>query len=427
MLTNAVRRGLRASQKTVASSLRTGPSSLRSSSSVRLLSSTAPLEKAPHVVDDEIIEANGGLMEYSVVYTDRALNHMSTPFQQVMKDLHSSLCAAYKAKHAILIPGSGTYAMEAAARAFAHDGEVVVVRNGYFSYRWTQIFETLGGNDKVTVCSARPPEGWTEAATEQVAPPPIEEVVATIRAKKPKLVCAPHVETSAGVILPDDYCKQIGDACAEVGATFVLDGIASGTAWIDMEKLGVDCFITAPQKGWSGPAAVGVAVLSDKGFANIDPAASSFSVNMGMWHKVMQTYLDGAHMYHTTMPTDAIRLFRDVVHETEDFGLDRAKDKAWELGMAIREVLYSRGFKSVAAPGFEAPGVAVVYAPDASYAAKFKNQSMQIAAGVPLMIGEPDAYQTFRIGLFGLDKLADVPTVVANFEKALDRIVAEDN
>jgi len=386
-------------------------------------SSAAEKAKVGHVVDDELIEANGGLLEYSVVYTDRALNHMSSPFQQVMKDLHASLTSAYNTDNFVMIPGSGTYAMEAFARAFEKQGEVIVIRNGYFSYRWTQIFETLGCNDRVTVMEARPPAGWTEAAQEAVAPPPIEDVVAMIHEKKPTLVCAPHVETSAGIILPEDYVTKIAEAVHAVGGVFVLDGIASGTAWVDMKKTGVDCYITAPQKGWSGPAAVGVCMFSDRAATLMDPKASSFSVDLNKWKQVMQTYLDGAHMYHTTMPTDAIRVFRDVVKETEAFGLDRAQDEAWRLGMAIREVLYSRGFKSVAAPGFEAPGVAVVYAPDATYAAKFKDQSLQIAAGVPLMIGEPDAFQTFRIGLFGLDKLGNVETVVENFEKAIDNIL----
>lgn len=383
-----------------------------------------PAAAQRHVVDDELIEANGGLLEYSVVYTDRALNHMSSPFQKVMNDLHSSLTKAYNTDSCVMIPGSGTYAMEAAARAFSKDKDIIVLRNGYFSYRWTQIFETLGKTSQVNVMQAAPPGGWSEG-TESVAPPPIDEVVAAIREKKPSMVCAPHVETSAGIILPNDYIKKVGQACKEVGAMFCLDGIASGTAWVDMGNNDVDMYITAPQKGWSGPAAVGVLMLSDRATAAIDPTPTSFSVDLNKWKQVMQTYLDGAHMYHTTMPTDAIRVFRDVVQETEDFGLQRANDEAWRLGNAIRQVLYSRGFKSVAADGFEAPGVTVVYAPDPTMAAKFKNESLQIAAGVPLMIGEPSNFQTFRIGLFGLDKLANVDTVVSNFETAIDNILAK--
>lgn len=372
-----------------------------------------------HIIEDELIEANGGLLEYSVVYTDRALNHMSEPFQRVMTDLHASLTSAYKAETGVLIPGSGTYAMEAAARAFG-GGDVLVVRNGYFSYRWSQIFETMGKD--VHVMRAKPVDGWDGA----VAPPDVDEVVSAILDKKPSMVAAPHVETSAGIILPPEYIKKIGDAANQVGAVFVLDGVASGTAWVDMEALGVDCYVTAPQKGWSGPAAVGVAMLSAKGLEAARAAQrSSFVVDMAKWHDVMTAYLNGGHMYHATMPTDAIRTFRDVVHETEDFGLDRAQDECWRLGNGVRAVLADAGFKSVAAPGYEAPGVAVVHAPDASYAAKFKGTSLQIAAGVPLMLGEPplgSEFNTFRIGLFGLDKLKDVDLTIANFQHALANV-----
>lgn len=378
-----------------------------------------------HVVEQSKIDENGGLMEYSVVYTDRALNHMSEPFQNVMTDLHASLTNAYNADHAVMLPGSGTYAMEAAARAFG-TGDVVVVRNGYFSYRWTQLFECMGKrDDEVTVLKAAPKDGWSATENRGVLPHPIEDVVATIRAKKPSMVCAPHVETSAGIVLPKAYMKAIGDACAEVGAVFCLDGVASGTAWIDMKELGVGAYITAPQKGWTGPACVGVCMLSDHA-AQVAAAApvSSFTVDLHKWKTVMGAYLDGGHMYHATMPTDAIREFRDVVKETENFGLQNCEDMAWKLGFGIRDVLKSKGFESVAAEGVEAPGVAVVYAMnDPSYAGKFKNVSLQIAAGVPLVLGEPDGYNSFRIGLFGLDKLMNVDRTISNFEVAMDAVL----
>mmetsp|Transcript_27735 Transcript_27735/g.85071 ORF Transcript_27735/g.85071 Transcript_27735/m.85071 type:complete len:417 (-) Transcript_27735:1282-2532(-) len=381
-----------------------------------------------HVVDDALIEKNGGLLEYSVVYTDRALNHMSEPFQQVMNDLHGSLTRAYNADHAVLLPGSGTYAMEAAARAFASKkkGRALVVRNGYFSFRWSQILETLGWDaSDVTVLKARPTTSWDDSPLPAVRPPPVDEVVATILSEKPAFVAAPHVETSAGVILPDDYIKQIGAAAQSVGAAFVLDGVASGTAWVDLRALNVDCYVTAPQKGWSGPAGVGVAMLSDRGLALAAEAEpSSFTVDLRAWHAVVAAYLKGGHAYHATMPTNVIRTFRDVVFETEDFGLARAEAECWRLGNGVRDVLSSKGFRSVAAPGFAAPGVAVVYAPDASFAAKFKGVSLQIAAGVPLKIGEPDdRFNTFRVGLFGLDKLAHVDLTVRNFDAALDKVL----
>ncbi|KAH8057880.1 serine-pyruvate transaminase [Aureococcus anophagefferens] len=369
----------------------------------RMSTAVAATPYDTHVVEDELIQENGGLMEcaaaYSVVYTDRALNHMSEPFQHVMTDLHASLTAAYNADHAVLLPGSGTYAMEAAARAFGV-GNVVVVRNGYFSYRWTQLFQSMGKpDDQVTVLKAAPAEGWAAGEDRGVSPPPVEDVVATIRAKRPSMVCAPHVETSAGIILPEAYMRAIGDACAEVGATFCLDGVASGTAWVDMKDLGVGAYITAPQKGWTGPACVGVCMLSDAAAAHAEAApVSSFSIDLHKWRMVMGAYLDGGHMYHATMPTDAIRMFRDV----------------------------ARGFTSVAAEGVEAPGVAVVYAnDDPTYAGRFKNVNLQIAAGVPLVLGEPDNYNSFRIGLFGLDKLMNVDRTVSNFEIALDAVLAK--
>lgn len=426
----------------------------------RLLSSAAAARAAPRVatatqrgvVADELVDSNGGLQEFSVVYTDRALNHMSEPFQAVMRDLHATLTKAYNTDHAVLIPGSGTYGMEAAARAFAGaDRKVVVVRNGYFSFRWSQIFDELG-NKNVTVLQARPHGaessassapgpcacnpgqtcgGWAKGSEPCIAPPPIEEVEAVIAAERPALVCAPHVETSAGIILPEDYVARLAKAAHAVGAMFVLDGIASGAAWVDMGKTGVDCYLTAPQKGWTGPAAVATVMLSERARAKIAEnvaaghTGGSFCVNLAKWHGVMGTYLNGGHSYYTTMPTDALRAFRDVAKETEAVGLQAVEAECWRLGYGVRKILAQRGFRSVAAKGFEAPGVAVVYAPDASFAAKFKQRShFQIAAGVPLMIGEAADFTTFRIGLFGLDKWNNVDHALKTFEAGLDAVLA---
>jgi len=406
------------------------------------------------VVPDELVDQNGGLQEFSVVYTDRALNHMSEPFQAVMKDLHATLTTAYNTDHAVLIPGSGTYGMEAAARAFAGaDRKVVVVRNGYFSYRWSQIFDELG-NKNLTVVSARPLGaasaaastapgpcachpgqmcgGWAKGSEPCIAPPPIEEVEAVIARERPALVCAPHVETSAGIILPEEYLTRLANAAHAVGATFVLDGVASGAAWVDMKKTGVDCYLTAPQKGWTGPASAAVVMLSERARAQLAAEAEqgrscgSFCVNLLKWHGVMRTYMDGAHSYYTTMPTDALRAFREVAKETEATGLSNVEAECWRLGMGVRQILADRGFRSVAAKGFEAPGVAVVYAPDATFAAKFKSRSaFQIAAGVPLMISEPKDFTTFRIGLFGLDKWNNVDRALEVFARGLDAVLAK--
>lgn len=397
-----------------------------------------------HVVSESEIQQNGGLLEFSVVYTDRALNHMSQPFQHVVKDINASMKRAYNTDHTVLIPGSGTYGMEAAARSFggvgpaAADSPVLVIRNGYFSYRWSQIFDELA-HPNVTVLKGRPPnmagpglgdEPWTKGSEPSIAPPPIEEVVETIRRIKPKFVAAPHVETSAGIILPKEYTIAIGEACREVDAIFCLDGIASGNAWIDMELAKIDCYLTAPQKGWSGPASSAVVMLNSRAMERARAnKCGSFTVNLAKWDGIMQAYLNNGHAYHTTMPTDALRTFRDVVRETEEFGLKKAEAECWRLGNGVRKILADRGFRSLAAPGFEAPGVAVVYAPDGSYAGKFLSKSsFQIAAGVPLMLGpqteDMSKFTTFRIGLFGLDKLKNVDLALSNFAKGVDQVIA---
>lgn len=397
-----------------------------------------------HIVAESSIEEKGGLLEFSVVYTDRALNHMSQPFQRVMKDINTSMKGAYNADHTVLIPGSGTYGMEAAARAFggwgpaAADSPVVVIRNGYFSYRWSEIFKEQA-HSNVTVLTGRPPntagpglgdKPWTKGSEPHIAPPPIAEVVETIRRVKPKFVAAPHVETSSGIILPKDYTIAIGEACREVDAIFCLDGIAAGNAWVDMELAKIDVYLTAPQKGWSGPASSAVVMLNDRAMERARASkCGSFSVNIAKWDGIMQAYLNGGHAYHTTMPTDALRTFRDVAHETEEFGLKKSETEIWRLGNGVRKILADRGFRTLAAPGFEAAGVAVVYAPDASYFGKFASKSsLQIAAGVPLMLGpqteDLSTFTTFRIGLFGLDKLKNVDLTLSNFEKAVDNVIA---
>lgn len=375
------------------------------------------------LISQDQLERNGGLQEFSVVYTDRALNHMSGPFCSVMQDLSASLKAAYKADHCVLIPGSGTFGMEAVARQFASGkAKVLVVRNGYFSFRWSQIFDAMS-NDNVTVLKARP---TGDGEPSSYAPPPIEEVCDMIRSERPALVCAPHVETSLGLILPPDYVKAVADAARSVDAIFCLDGIASGNAWVDMASLGLDVYLTAPQKGWTGPACAGIVMLSDRAKSVMEsgPPSSSFACNLQAWHNIMQTYLSGGFAYHTTMPTDALRTFRDVMKETEEFGLERCHEACWKLGTGVRTALALRGFKSVAASGFEAPGVVVVHATDLTFVGSFKAAGLQIAAGVPFKLDEPADTKTFRLGLFGLDKMMNVDAVLATFEDALDRVMA---
>lgn len=365
-----------------------------------------------------------GLLEFSVVFTDRSLNHMSAAFQQVMRDIHATLCEVYHADTAVIVPGGGTFAMEAVARQFAQGARVLVVRNGWFSYRWSQILESGAFAGEAIVMKARQ---TGNEPTAPFAPAPIEEVVAKIHAEKPQIVFAPHVETSAGVILPDDYVTRLAAAAHEVGALMVLDCIASGCAWVDMKSTGVDVLISAPQKGWSSTPCAGLVMLSDRARARMaDTDADSFAVDLKKWSQIMDAYLAGGHAYHATMPTDGLRAFRDTMIEMRAFGFDRLKDAQWDLGTKTRALLAGYGIQSVAADGFGAPGVVVSYTADADVKTgkKFAEQGVQIAAGVPLQCDEPADFATFRIGLFGNDKLYDVDATVARLKDALDKVFA---
>ena len=363
-----------------------------------------------------------GLLEFSVVYTDRALNHMSKRFQGVMKDISGILKEVYRAKSAVLVPGSGTFGMEAVARQFATGKKTLVIRNGWFSYRWTQIFDMGQIPAESTVLKARrvgtgPQAPWI--------PCPIDEVVATIRAKKPDVVFAPHVETAAGMILPDDYLRAVADAVHEVGGLFVLDCVASGTIWVDMAATGVDVIVTAPQKGWSGSPACPMVMLSERARQAIDGTTStSFAADLKKWLQIMETYEGGAHAYHTTMPTDALVRLDEVMRETKAYGFEKVRQEQIELGTQVRALFERRGIPSVAAKGFQAPGVVVSYTtdPEIQNSKKFLALGLQTAAGVPLMCDEPADFQTFRVGLFGLDKLHNVDRTVQKLAQALDQI-----
>ncbi|OAN96626.1 aminotransferase class V-fold PLP-dependent enzyme [Sulfitobacter geojensis] len=364
-----------------------------------------------------------GLEEFSVVFTDRSLNHMSGSFQQVMRDISELLREVYNADAVALVPGGGTYGMEAVARQFARGADVLVVRNGWFSYRWSQIIETGGLTAKATVMKARP-EG--NAPVSPFAPAPIEDVVAAILDEKPQVVFAPHVETSAGVILPDDYIAAMARAAHEVGALMVLDCIASGCIWVDMKALGVDVLISAPQKGWSASPSAGLVMMSARAEARLDETTSdSFAIDLGKWRAIMKAYEDGGHAYHATLPTDALRAFRDTILETKEYGFGRLKEAQWALGDGVRKMLADKGVTSVAADGFGAPGVVVAYTsdPDVQNGKKFAAEGMQIAAGVPLQVGEPDGFSTFRLGLFGLDKLYDVDATLGRLGAVIDKVL----
>ncbi|MDA8872063.1 aminotransferase class V-fold PLP-dependent enzyme [Candidatus Thioglobus sp.] len=365
-----------------------------------------------------------GLLEYSVVYTDRSLNHMSNSFQSVMNEVSASLKKVYSAAAVVLVPGGGTYAMEAVARQFATDKSCLVLRNGWFSYRWSQILEMGDIPSEQVVLKASKISDGSQAP---FAPVDVNEVVNQIKSQKPAIVFAPHVETSAGIILPDDYIQTVAEAVHSVGGMFVLDCIASGAIWIDMEKLGVDILVSAPQKGWSASPSFGMVMLSPNASKKIhETQSTSYSCDLLKWLQIMQAYENGGHAYHATMPTDAIKHFRDTINETSEFGFDNARQKQQELGDKVRSLLSKYNFISVAADGFLAPGVVVSYTSDKEIhnGTKFKDMGMQIAAGVPLKCNEGDDYQTFRLGLFGLDKLKDVDAAVDRLEVAFKQLMA---
>ena len=363
-----------------------------------------------------------GLLEYSVVFTDRSLNHMSRRFQQVMRDVSEILKQAYGAQSAVLVPGGGTFAMEAVARQFAGGKRVLVIRNGWFSYRWTQIFE--GGRIPAshTVIKARPVAHERQAA---FAPPPIAEVVAAIDRDKPELVFAPHVETSAGILLPDDYLRAVADAVHAVGGLFVLDCVASGALWVDMRATGVDILISAPQKGWSGSPGTGFVLLSERARGVIDSTvSSSYAADLRKWLQIMETYEKGGHAYHATLPTDALARTRDQMLLTRAAGFEALRAAQQTLGARVRRLLEAHGLRSVAAPGFQAPCVVVSYTDnDGLHTGKaFAAAGLQTAAGVPLQCDERADFKSFRIGLFGLDKLLDTDAAVARLQAALAEI-----
>jgi aspartate aminotransferase-like enzyme len=363
-----------------------------------------------------------GLLEYSVVYTDRAVNHMSKAFQTVMRSISSNLKKVYGAEQVVIVPGSGTFAMEAIARQFAHDQHVLVVRNGWFSYRWTQIFTMGQIPASSTVMRARLIDDEPLAP---FIPAPIDSVVATIVEERPAVVFAPHVETSSGMMLPAGYISAMADAVHTVGGLLVLDCIASGAIWVDMEACGVDVLVSAPQKGWSGSPCCGLVMLSKAAADRLEHTqSSSFACDLKQWRHIMAAYENGAHAYHATMPTDALSSFAEVMNEMAEYGFQQLMVKQQQLGDKVRELLLQRGIKSVAAKGFEAPGVVVSYTNDQGWqnGSKFAEQGLQIAAGVPLKCDEPADFRTFRLGLFGLDKLYHVERTLAHLIVALDRL-----
>ncbi len=363
-----------------------------------------------------------GLLEYSVVYTDRSLNHMSQLFQGVMKDISATLKKVYKANAVVVVPGSGTFGMEAVARQFANDQKCLIIRNGWFSFRWSQILDMGNISASITVLKARPVDDSKHAA---FMPAPVVEVIETTKSNKPHIVFAPHVETSSGMLLPDDYLRKVADSIHAEGGLFVLDCIASGALWVDMEDIGVDILISAPQKGWSGSPCCALVMLNQIAREQINStSSSSFACDLKKWLQIMEAYENGGHAYHATMPTDSLTLFRDAMKETEEYGFEKARAAQQALGDRVRALLKDKNIPSVAAEGFQAPGVVVSYTDDVDIQTgrKFIGEGLQIAAGVPLQCEEPEGFQTFRLGLFGLEKLNNIDRTINNLDRAISHI-----
>lgn len=364
-----------------------------------------------------------GLLEYSVVFTDRSLNHMSQQFQYIMRDISSTLKEVYHADAVAVVPGGGTYAMEAVARQLAAQKKCLIIRNGWFSYRWSQILDMGRIAAESIVLKARPADSSSQPA---FAPPPVDEVIETISRERPDIVFAPHVETASGMMLPDQYIRAVADATHNVGGLFVLDGIASGAIWVDMQACDVDILISAPQKGWSASPCSGLVMMNAIAREKVESTiSSSFACDLKKWLHIMQAYENGGHAYHATLPTDALTRFHKAMLETKAYGFEKVRSEQLTLGAKVRELLTQHGFKSVAAAGFEAPGVVVCYTNDPAIqnGTKFLRQGVQIAAGVPLQCDEPEDFKTFRVGLFGLDKLHNIDRTVGNLEKALQAIL----
>jgi len=363
-----------------------------------------------------------GLLEYSVVYTDRSLNHMSAKFQGAMRELSALVRQVYHADAVAFVPGSGSFGMEAVARQLATDRPVLVLRNGWFSYRWTQILEMGRIPAEETVLKAR---RAAAGPTAPFSPAPIDEVVAAIRAQRPAVVFAPHVETASGILLPDAYLRAVGAAVHEVGGLFVLDCIASGALWVDMAACEVDVLLSAPQKGWSSTPCGAIVALSERARRRVEETTStSFVCDLKRWLQIMGAYEAGGHAYHATLPTDGLLQLRDTMRETVEAGLETLRDAQWTQGRRIRALLEARGFPSVAAEGWQSPGVVVSYTTDADVRSgkAFAALGLQTAAGVPLQCDEGADFSSFRLGLFGLEKLGNVERSVQAVAQALERL-----
>ena len=370
---------------------------------------------------------NKQLQEFSVVYTDRAVNHMSQEFQQAMRDLSTLFKTVYHAEEVILIPGSGTTAMEAVARQFAREKKCLCLRNGFFNFRWSQIFAQGHIPNEEFVLKAHALSREKKAS---FLPPSLEEVNKCILEKTPNLVFATHVETSSGIMLSDEYIAAIAEKIHSMNGYLVLDCVASGARWIDMQALGVDILITAPQKCWSAPPSCGIVLLNKTIGSQLSHTTSdSFDLDLNQWLNIMRAYEQGKFAYYATMPTNALIALRNSMLEAQKIGFSYLKDRQLELGTKVRSLFKSKGFISVAEEQVASPSIAVYYTDDPTIqnGQKWQEYGIQISSGVPLKCGEQEPFQTFRIGLLGWDKLNHIDQTVDTLKETLKEICKEKN
>ena len=270
-----------------------------------------------------------GLQEFSVVFTDRSLNHMSAQFQTVMNGIHQGICRAYNAEDCVLMPGGRSFAMEAVARQFGKNQQNAILRNVWFSYRWTQTFDAISPEKTPTVLKAR---RETNQQGQPFSPFAVECALSYVQHERPDCLFAAHVETAAGLMLPNDYIRKLGKTVRGNGGLLVLDCVASGAIWVDMQDMNVDILITVPQKGWSSTPSCGVVMLGERALERLqNPSPNgSFALDLSKWHEIVKAYQHGGHAYHATMPTDGLWNFHQNLQETIDFGLDAAKSAQLE-------------------------------------------------------------------------------------------------
>mmetsp|Transcript_8370 Transcript_8370/g.23591 ORF Transcript_8370/g.23591 Transcript_8370/m.23591 type:complete len:374 (+) Transcript_8370:197-1318(+) len=359
------------------------------------------------------------LQEFTPIVTTPYTNIVDPSFKACMHGISNQFKKIFNAHSVVILPGSGTFAMEAVARQFATNKRALVVVNGYFGYRWHEILTQGSITSKITLLRGIPTSG---EGTTSYRPPLEDTVIETMKRDGTEILLLSHIDTSTGIMLPPSYIKTLAAAAHSQGAFVVLDCIASGCVWADMKEYGLDAIITAPQKAFYAPAATGIVCLSERArsMMGTEEGSTSFSLDLAKWANVMEQYESGNFAYHTTLPTTAIEQFGRSLSELEAFGFPQLEKAQMTLGQLVRTALVKRGYKSVAAPGFEGPTVLVFHCADSTAMVQlFKQEGFKIAGGFSFFLGEKEKPKTFRLGLFGLDKLRDVHGTARNLDAVL--------